>query len=119
MTPKLALFHLLARKTAADIPWETLKQATSWVSTAKFLNRSGSLDYLTELHKISASTLFLAGEYDRIASPESMKPAFDRISSLRKKFVIVPRADHLSLVGGPHSSEVAKIVEEWFKSMLF
>lgn len=111
--PGLRLFHAFIRGAGVDVPTATLAEATAWVETGRFVDRTGRRDYLEELGRISSPCLFLAGADDRIAPPESVRKGFDAVSSKDRTFGVLPGANHLSLANGEPAAEVARRVQAW------
>ncbi len=111
--PGLRLFHAQIRGAGIDVPPATLGQATAWVETGRFCDRTGRRDLLPELGRVTAPTLFLAGSGDRIAPPEVMRRGFETVSAAVREFQVVAGGDHLNLVNGPLAAEVAGRVIRW------
>ena len=112
-----------------DISGRLLVQFGEWARADAIQRRSGGIAseesptkmFKAHLDKISTPMLFLAGAGDRTATPDSVKYAFDRVSSNDKTFRVFGRAyggqcdyDHVDLVLGKHApQEVYPVVEEW------
>lgn len=111
--PGLRLFHAQIRGAGVDVPPATLGQATAWVETGRFCDRTGRQDLLAELAWVTVPTLFLAGSGDRIAPPEVMRRGFETVSSAVRGFQVIAGGDHLNLVNGPLAAEVAGRVTHW------
>lgn len=114
----LRLFHALIRGSGVDIPPALLKQLINWVDTGRLCDRSGQYDYTSELASVTAPTLFIAGENDRIAPPLVVRRAFESVSSSTKEIAVIRRGNHLNLVNGPTAAEVATIVYCWIQKAL-
>ncbi|NLI76295.1 MAG: alpha/beta hydrolase [Candidatus Riflebacteria bacterium] len=116
--PGLRLFHAQIRGAGVDVPPATLGQATAWVETGRFCDRTGRRDLLSELGGVAVPALFLAGSADRIAPPEVMRRGFETVSSAVRRFEVIAGGDHLNLVNGPLAAEVAMWVTRWLDGHL-
>lgn len=110
----LLLFHVLTRRSAFDVPTETLAQATLWVSTGVWCDRSGRRSYLELLDRIRIPTLFIAGSRDRIATPEAVRTGRDRTGG-DSRFASIEGASHVGLLGGPFAAAVSAVAREWME----
>lgn len=114
ITKSLRVFHILARRAGVDISAETLAQAVLWVQNGKFCDASGEKSYLPFLKTVNVPVLFLAGDRDRVAPPDSVKTGFESIGSPIKKIAIVPKAGHLDFVAGSALHTTANYAKNWF-----
>lgn len=75
-----------------DIPQRLLEQFAGWVEHKRFASRDGSVDYLAGLSNVHVPTLVVAGKVDGMAPPWSVRPAFDRLGSEEKQWVVLGEA---------------------------
>jgi pimeloyl-ACP methyl ester carboxylesterase len=66
-----------------------MRQFLRWVRAGSFCSRDGRIDYLANLGRIEEPVLILAAERDRIAPPETVVPAYERILSEDKQLRVI------------------------------
>ena len=105
-----------------DLPTTLLSQLADWYSEdGGFRDAYGNINYCSELHRIQAPALVLAGAGDQLTPPEDLEFVFDRLGSPDKEFMLLGqnmgcRHDygHIDLVLGKHApSEVWPHILNW------
>ncbi len=66
---------------------------------------------LDVIRKISIPALILHGEFDTLVPPQEGKDLFERLGSARKKLVIIPKADHNTIMFAGLKQYFAEIQE--------
>lgn len=100
------------------------RQFMSWINTNRETTVDGSHDYREGLKNISVPSLFVAGARDHVALPESVRFAYDRARSKKKKFVLLGRDTgaeldycHTGLVLGDRAiQDVYPLVLDWLET---
>ncbi|HUI26103.1 MAG TPA: alpha/beta fold hydrolase [Candidatus Kryptonia bacterium] len=114
-------FGKALRRFMCNVPRGKLQQFIHWSLTGSFRSRDGTIDYRANLHRIVTPALIIAGASDRLASPEVVGLAFDRIGSTRKSYreFATRHADHadyghVDLIFGRRApDEVFPAVSDW------
>jgi pimeloyl-ACP methyl ester carboxylesterase len=63
-----------------------LRQFIQWSTTGKFCSCDRTVDYRANLVRITTPALIIAGAGDRLASPDTVGFAYDRIASSHKRY---------------------------------
>lgn len=88
-----SLFLLANRSVYEDVASGVLRDLAVLCRTRRWQSADGSYDYSANLANVTAPVLFLAGNKDAVASPDSVRHAYDRISSKEKSFFLVAPAN--------------------------
>ncbi len=107
----------------SDVPAGVMKQFARWVRDDSLTSEDGARDYREGLASITAPTLVIAGDRDRIALPACVREAYERVGAGERRFVEVgPRSgasahyDHLDLIMGSKArDEVFGYVVDWLE----
>ncbi|TGK34482.1 alpha/beta fold hydrolase [Leptospira gomenensis] len=99
------------------------EQFMRWIETKRMVSLNGFFDYEKLQQKITAPSLFIAGEKDVIATPDSVRSVFERAGSKKKEFRIVSKASgssddygHACLVMGDRAEDdVFQYVESFLR----
>jgi pimeloyl-ACP methyl ester carboxylesterase len=105
----------------ANFSRNELLQYGDWLVHDVFRSIDHRRDYRAEMQRIDVPTLFLAGPRDLLAPPDAVKDAYDLVSSTDKRFVILSRAQKLSvnyghfdmLLGTHSAAEVYPVIRDW------
>lgn len=79
-----------------DVPPLLLEQFAGWIARGAFDSRDGSIDYLEGLRNVRVPMLVVAGKLDGIAPPWSVRPAYERLASEEKRFIVIGEANGMS-----------------------
>jgi pimeloyl-ACP methyl ester carboxylesterase len=118
------VFGKALRRFICDVPRSKLQQFIRWSLTGTFRSGDGAVDYRGNLSRITAPALIIAGTLDRLASPEVVGFAYDRIGSARKQYreFAVRHGDttdygHVDLIFGHRApEEVFPVVSGWIEN---
>lgn len=99
------------------------EQFMHWIETKRMHSLNGFYDYVQLQKKISVPSLFIAGEKDVIATPESVRSVYEKASSRKKEFRVISKANgasddygHACLVMGDRAEDdVFQHVESFLK----
>ncbi|HUU03229.1 MAG TPA: alpha/beta fold hydrolase [Myxococcota bacterium] len=90
-----------------------MRQFFDWIRTGRFESTDGQTDYLGNLARIKVPVLIIAADADKIASPEAVSPAYERVASEDRQLRIfgIDRGDdadfgHGDILLGVHSREL-------------
>ena len=92
---KKTVKHLL-KDTVEDIAQGLGSQFSSWIQNGKESTLDGSFDYRQGLENIHLPALFIAGLDDKMAIPECVRFAYEKVSSREKKFVLLSKENNFS-----------------------
>lgn len=117
------LRQLLAHQIAS-IGRPMLLQLADWVETGSFRSLDHTRDYRAGLAKITTPVLCLAGAADRVAPPEAVLPALERLGSTDKSGIVLgPDGGHAAAYGHADltfgrcaPAEVYPIVAAWLEA---
>jgi pimeloyl-ACP methyl ester carboxylesterase len=106
---------------SANFGENEMLQLADWIGNDQFRSIDHRRDYRADLAKITTPILFVAGNKDRLAPPQSVKDAHDAVASSDKKLVITSRGQaftanygHLDLVlGRAAPKEIFPLIVEW------
>ena len=129
MNPANIDFHAFSRALRlfmSNVPRSKLRQLAQWSLTGEFRSCDGTIDYRANLPRITTPALVIAGAADRLASPEMVRFAYDRISSMQKRYreFGVRSGDsadygHVDLIFGRRApEEVFSVISEWIEGEL-
>jgi pimeloyl-ACP methyl ester carboxylesterase len=95
------------REALTDVYGHELAQLARWFVTADMTDAEGSVSYTEALELVRTPLLFLAGNADRVVTPDRVRDAHDRVASVDKALMVLGRehgasADygHLDLLAG-------------------
>ncbi|HVO27210.1 MAG TPA: alpha/beta fold hydrolase [Candidatus Margulisiibacteriota bacterium] len=116
-------FGRALRLFMSNVPRSKLRQLAQWSLSGEFRSCDGSIDYRANLSRINTPALIIAGAADRLASPEMVRFAHDRISSAQKRYreFGVRSGDsadygHVDLIFGRRApDEVFPVVGDWIE----
>ncbi|MDV6237319.1 alpha/beta fold hydrolase [Leptospira ellisii] len=99
------------------------EQFMRWIETKRMISLNGFFDYEKLQQKITAPSLFMAGEKDVIATPDSVRSVYERAGSKKKEFRIVSKTSgssedygHACLVMGDRAEDdVFQYVESFLR----
>jgi len=122
----LQAFGRALRLFMSNVPPSKLRQLAQWSLTGEFLSCDGIIDYRANLSRIDTSALIIAGAADRLASPEMVRFAYDRIASAAKRYreFGVRSGDsadygHVDLIFGRRApEEVFPVIGDWIEQKL-
>lgn len=93
-----------------DPPPALIAQFVGWVQRGQFDALSGQTDYLEGLEAVSVPTLVVAGKIDGIAPPWSVRPAFEKLGTANKRWLLLGEANgmagdynHMDMLLSPHA----------------
>ncbi len=113
------VFGRALRLFMSNVPRAKLRQLAQWSLTGEFRSWDRTIDYRANLSRITTPALIIAGAVDRLASPEMVKFAYDRISSPQKRYHEFADYGHVDLIFGRRApEEVFPVVGEWIESEL-
>ncbi len=115
---------LLYLRVAEDVPAPVLDQFLKMTQTGHFLSADGQFDYSANLSRLQLPVLFIAGKVDAAADSESVRYAYDRVSSRDKTFRMFGLAwkdavdyGHDDLILGVHAArEVYPVIGRWLET---
>lgn len=118
------VFTRALRLFMCNVPRAMLRQLAEWSLSGQFTSCDGRVDYRANLRRIAAPALIVAGAVDRLAPPETVRFAFDRISSESKRYreFGLHHGDsidygHVDLIFGRRApEEVFATVADWIES---
>ena len=87
----------LLRNSVENIEKGLHSQFREWIYQARELSLDGSFNYRQGFKRIRLPSLFIAGLSDKIAIPESVRFVWKKISSHKKKFVILSKKNGFSM----------------------
>jgi pimeloyl-ACP methyl ester carboxylesterase len=94
-----------------------LVQLLLWVYERKITSYDGTIDFTEEFKKINVPIFAIAGNLDKLAPPESVKPILDIVSS-EKKFYKEYEAGHLDLIEGKLAkSQIVDDIEDFLRKI--
>jgi pimeloyl-ACP methyl ester carboxylesterase len=76
-----------------DVPDALGAQFAHWVTSGRFDSRDGALDYLEGLARVDLPIFVVAGKVDGIAPPWAVRPAYERIVSREKRWMVLGEAN--------------------------
>ncbi len=122
----LHAFGRALRLFMSSVPRSKLRQLAQWSLTGEFRSCDGTIDYRANLPRIRTAALIIAGTLDRLASPEMVRFAYDRISSAEKRYreFGVRNGDsadygHIDLIFGRRApEEVFPVIGDWIEHEL-
>jgi predicted alpha/beta hydrolase len=114
------------RRAITNVSRAKLRQFAEWASTGSFSSADGSLDYRRNLRRVETPTLVVAGACDRLATPETVAQAFERIATHAKRFLVLgPQVGlgsaygHVDMVLGRRApDEVFPLIADWLRDAL-
>ncbi|RME25500.1 MAG: hypothetical protein D6806_07750 [Deltaproteobacteria bacterium] len=117
-TQRLALVNLVE-----DVPGKLLGQFLSWHSRVGFFSLDGRVDYLESLATVEIPCLIIGADSDRLAPPESVEPAYEKLAAQDKQIRILgsERGDDGDyghgdlLLGRMAPQEVFPMLVEWLE----
>jgi len=120
------VFGRALRLFMSNVPRSKLRQLAQWSLSGEFRSCDGSIDYRANLPRINTPALIIAGAADRLASPEMVRFAHDRISSTQKRYreFGVRSGDsadygHVDLIFGRRApDEVFPVIGDWIEQDL-
>jgi pimeloyl-ACP methyl ester carboxylesterase len=120
------VFGRALRLFMSNVPRSKLRQLAQWSLSGEFRSCDGSIDYRANLPRITTPALIIAGAADRLATPEMVRFAHDRISSAQKRYREFglrsgDSADygHVDLIFGRRApDEVFPVISEWIEHEL-
>jgi len=113
------VFSDALRRAIHDVPQTMLRQLAEWSLSGEFRSSDGAVDYRANLPHITAPALIIAGSMDRLASPQMVRFAYDRISSTCKRYREFADYGHVDLLFGRRApEEVFAAVSEWLENEL-
>jgi pimeloyl-ACP methyl ester carboxylesterase len=120
-----AAFGEALRRCICSVPRSLLRQLAEWSLTGELRSCDYRLDYRASLSDIHTPALIIAGTVDRLAAPQIVRVAFDRISSRQKQYREFgirhgDRADygHVDLIFGRHApEEVFSTIATWIEGV--
>jgi pimeloyl-ACP methyl ester carboxylesterase len=106
------------------VPRSMLRQLAEWSLTGELRSCDQRVDYRANLSRITTPAYIIAGAVDRLAAPEIVRFAYDRISSTQKQFreFGVAHGDsadygHVDLIFGRRApDEVFPAIATWIES---
>ncbi len=109
---------------AENIAEGLAQQLSSWVCEGKEVTRDDSFNYRFGLKNIQIPSLFISGEADEIAPPQSINFAFNQIQSEEKKHITLSKKNnfsvdysHMGLVVGRNAThEVFPLIGDWLEN---
>jgi pimeloyl-ACP methyl ester carboxylesterase len=118
------VFGEALRRSICNVPRTMLRQLAQWSLTGEFRSCDRRTDYRANLSRIRTPMFIIAGAADRLASPEMVRYAYDRISSSRKQYreFAARRGDsadygHIDLIFGRHApDEVFPPIGAWIEN---
>ncbi|MFI5395499.1 MAG: alpha/beta fold hydrolase [Candidatus Binatia bacterium] len=119
-------FGRALRRFMCNVSRGKLRQFTRWSLSGTFCSYDGGIDYRANLSRITTPALLIAGAADRLASPETVGFAYDRINSACKRYREFggrqgDSADygHVDLMFGRHApEEVFPTIGAWIEQEL-
>ncbi|RHX83774.1 alpha/beta hydrolase [Leptospira stimsonii] len=88
------------------------EQFMRWIETKEMHSLNGFYDYVRLQKKINVPSLFIAGEKDVIATPESVRSVFENAGTKKKEFRVISKANgssedygHACLVMGDRADD--------------
>lgn len=107
-----------------DLPVGVVDQVMDMVKTGKFRSADRSIDYTKRAKRITVPVLFCCGKADNLAYPESVRFAYQTITSEDKSFAMFGTANgqahdygHNDLILGKHAKkEVYPEIIKWIKA---
>lgn len=105
----LNLFRYLIRTAAVNVPVETFLQTLMWMKKQKFTDRTGKLDYLSDLANITTPVCLIYGTNDVIAPEEAVTAGYDKVSSQRKMVVSISEGTHMNMTAGVRAAQIAEV----------
>ncbi|XDD51059.1 alpha/beta hydrolase [Leptospira sp. WS92.C1] len=99
------------------------EQFMRWIETKQMHSLNGFFDYIDLQKKISVPSLFIAGEKDVIATPDSVRAVYENAGTKKKEFRVISKANgssddygHACLVMGDRADDdVFQFVESFLK----
>ncbi|MEX2557704.1 MAG: alpha/beta fold hydrolase [Actinomycetota bacterium] len=118
-------FGRALRRFICDVPAAKLRQFVRWSRTGSFGSADGRIDYRSAMGRITVPALIAAGAGDRLAPPDSVRPAYDAIASEHKSYREFSLANgdaadygHIDLVFGKRApDEVFAAVASWLEAL--
>ncbi len=118
------VFGRALRQSICNVPRTMLRQLAQWSLTGEFRSCDRQTDYRANLSRITTPMFVIAGAADRLASPEMVRFAYDRVSSNRKQYreFGAGRGDsadygHIDLIFGRNApDEVFPAVSAWIEN---
>lgn len=122
----LDVFGRALRRFMSNVPRSKLRQLAQWSLTGEFRSCDGTIDYRANLSRITSPALIIAGAADRLASPDMVRFAYERISSTQKRYreFGVRSGDsadygHVDLILGRRApEEVFPVIGDWIEHEL-
>ena len=119
-------FGQALRLGICNVPRSMLRQLAQWSLTGEFRSADGQTDYRANLPHITTPAFVIAGTVDRLASPEMVRFAYDRLGSARKRYreFAAHNGDtadygHIDLIFGRQApEEVFPAVAAWIEEEL-
>ncbi|HVN83258.1 MAG TPA: alpha/beta fold hydrolase [Candidatus Binatia bacterium] len=116
-------FSAALHRFICNVPRRKLRQFIRWSLTGTFRSGDDAIDYRANLQRITTPVFVIAGASDRLASPEVVGFAYDRIGSTRKQYreFAARHGDHadyghVDLVFGRRApEEVFPVVSSWIE----
>lgn len=113
------------RRCICSVPRSLLRQLAEWSLTGELRSCDYRLDYRANLSHITTPALIIAGTADRLATPEMVRFAYDRISSTQKQYreFGIRHGDsadygHVDLIFGRHApEEVFSTIATWIEGV--
>lgn len=79
-----------------DVSRPLLEQFGGWIADDVFASRNREIDYFAGLSNVRTPILVMAGKIDGIAPPWMVRPAFDRLGSEEKRWLVVGEGNGMS-----------------------
>jgi len=76
-----------------DVPAGLARQFAGWVERDRFESRDGKIDYLSGLSQVQVPVFVVAGKVDGIAPPWAVRPAYERLGSPGKRWLLLSEAN--------------------------
>lgn len=119
-------FGRALRRFICNVPRVKLRQFVHWSLTGEFRSCDHTVDYRANLRQITTPALIVAGAADRLASPDTVGFAYDRIGSTEKVYreFATRQGDsadygHVDLIFGWRApEEVFKTISAWIEEAI-
>jgi pimeloyl-ACP methyl ester carboxylesterase len=118
-------FGAALRRGLSNVPRGLLRQLAQWSLSGELRSADQQIDYRASLSRITVPALIIAGAADRLAPPEIVRFAYDRIASARKQYREFGTREgdsadygHVDLVFGRRApEEVFPVIATWIAGL--